>query len=70
MVEGGQSIPVRVVDISVSGVGLEASELPPIGARIEIGRRAGKVVRHFNGGLAVEFHRLIPIEEFDEDIEL
>jgi hypothetical protein len=70
IVDGGHSIPVRVVDISVSGVGIEASELPPIGSRVEIGRRVGKVVRHFNGGLAVEFHRLIPIEEFDEDLIL
>ncbi|MDE2363539.1 MAG: PilZ domain-containing protein [Hyphomicrobiales bacterium] len=66
----GARIPVKIVDVSVSGVGLQAQELPPIGARVDIGRRTGKVVRHFNGGLAVEFQRLIPIEEFDEDIVL
>ena len=70
IVNGGREIPVRIVDVSVSGVGLQAEELPEIGARVELGRRAGKVVRHFKGGLAVEFQRLIPIEEFDEDIVL
>lgn len=69
-VTNGQTIPVEVVDVSVSGVGLRTDNIPPVGARVEIGRRAGRVVRHFNGGLAVEFARLIPIEEFDEDIIL
>ena len=68
--EGGSTIPVEVVDVSVSGVGLKCSTLPPVGSRVEVGRRAGRVVRHFNGGLAIEFARLIPIEEFDEDIIL
>lgn len=67
---GGQAIPVEVVDVSVSGVGLRSNSLPPVGSRVEIGRRSGKVVRHFKGGLAIEFSRMIPIEEFDEDIVL
>ena len=66
----GSVLAVEIVDVSVSGVGLKCATLPPVGARVEIGRRAGRVVRHFNGGLAVEFSRLIPIEEFDEDIIL
>ena len=66
----GDHAMVQVVDVSVSGVGLRSDVIPPIGARVEVGRRAGKVVRHFEGGLAVEFSRLIPIEEFDEDIVL
>ncbi|MCB1542487.1 MAG: PilZ domain-containing protein [Rhodoblastus sp.] len=70
IVEGGRVTQVEIVDVSVSGVGLKCATLPRVGARVEIGRRAGRVVRHFNGGLAVEFSRLIPIEEFDEDIIL
>lgn len=68
--EGGATVPVEIVDVSVSGVGLRCETLPRVGSRVEIGRRSGRVVRHFNGGLAVEFSRLIPIEEFDEDIIL
>ncbi len=70
LTEGGRTLQVEIVDVSVSGVGLKSATLPSIGSRVEIGRRAGRVVRHFNGGLAVEFARLIPIEEFDEDIIL
>jgi len=70
VVMGGHSIPVTIVDVSVSGVGVRADELPPIGTRVDIGRRAGKIVRHFSGGLAIEFARLLPIEEFDDDIIL
>ena len=70
LIEGGKTLRVEVVDVSVSGVGLKCEPLPRVGSRVEIGRRSGRVVRHFNGGLAVEFSRLIPIEEFDEDIVL
>ena len=70
LIEGGKTLRVEVVDVSVSGVDLKCATLPPVGSRVEIGRRSGRVVRHFNGGLAVEFSRLIPIEEFDEDIVL
>ncbi|MFV0280143.1 MAG: PilZ domain-containing protein [Rhodoblastus sp.] len=70
LVEGRTALPVEIVDVSVSGVGLRCDKLPPIDARVEIGRRSGRIVRHFNGGLAIEFSRLIPIEEFDEDIIL
>ena len=66
----GENIPVEIADVSVSGVGVHSEVIPPIGSRVEVGRRAGRVVRHFDGGLAVEFARLIPIEEFDEDIIL
>ena len=66
----GLRIPAIIADVSVSGVGLQSQELPELGARVDIGKRSGKVVRHFNGGLAIEFQRLIPIEEFDEDIVL
>lgn len=67
---GGKVIPAEIVDVSVSGVGMRCETLPPIGARVDLGRRTGRVVRHFTGGLAIEFTRLIPIEEFDEDIVL
>lgn len=70
LTQSGATVPVEIVDVSVSGVGLKSATLPSVGSRVEIGRRGGRVVRHFNGGLAVEFSRLIPIEEFDEDIIL
>ncbi len=69
-VEDGRTLPVEIVDVSVSGVGLKSATVPAVGLRVEIGRRSGRVVRQFKGGLAVEFSRLIPIEEFDEDIIL
>ena len=70
LADGTATLAVKIVDVSVSGVGLQMRTVAPveIGTRVEIGRRTGKVVRHFNGGPAVEFQRLIPIEEFDEDI--
>jgi hypothetical protein len=35
-----------------------------------VGSRPAQVVRHFNGGFAVEFNRVIPAEMFDDDIRL
>jgi hypothetical protein len=66
----GRIVPVRIIDISMSGVGVTADARPTIGNRVTIGHRPGKVVRHLPNGIAIEFLRLIPAESFDEDIVL
>jgi hypothetical protein len=66
----GRVVAVKIVDVSISGVGLQTEATPALGTRVDIGKRSGKIVRLFKGGLAIEFSRLIPIDEFDEDIIL
>ena len=66
----GSLLPARIIDISLSGVGVAVDKQPSIGARVIVGQTPGKVIRHFDNGIAVEFLRLVPSASFDEDIVL
>lgn len=66
----GREIGVRLIDISISGAAITSTVVPPLGTAVTIGRQACKVVRHFEGGFAVEFMRPLNITEFDESIRL
>jgi len=68
--EDGRRIPTVVVDCSISGAALDCGEMIPLGTDVTIGRREARVVRHFNGGIAVEFNQPISTERFSPDFEL
>ena len=53
-----------------SGAAMTVDFQPPIGTRVMIGKTPAQVVRLFAGGLAVEFMRVIPPEEFSDNIIL
>jgi hypothetical protein len=67
---GGRQQLVRIIDVSRSGAALAVDATPAIGTPLTVGSRPAQVVRHFNGGFAVEFNRVIPAEMFDDDIRL
>jgi hypothetical protein len=67
---GGAEHIVKILDISLSGVGLQTSVKPPIGTEVVIGSKAGVIVRHFQDGVAAQFRRPLPQEDFDETIRL
>jgi hypothetical protein len=67
---GGRQHLARIVDVSRSGAALTVDAAAPIGAPVVVGSRPAQVVRAFNGGLAVEFNRLVPEDMFDENIRL
>jgi hypothetical protein len=67
---GGQEHLARLVDISISGAALAVGAKPPIGSPVIVGETAAQVVRHFEGGIAVEFNRLFPADTFDENVAL
>jgi hypothetical protein len=68
----GREVMATVIDISQSGAALALASpvAPPVGTPVTIGTTKGRVVRLFTDGLAVEFARMIPRNEFDEDITL
>jgi hypothetical protein len=66
----GQEFLARLVDISISGAALSVAAKPPIGSPVVVGATSAQVVRHFDGGIAVEFNRLFPAETFDENVTL
>ncbi len=66
----GREYLVRLVDISLSGVALNTDIKPPLGELVTIGNTPGRVIRHFEGGVAIEFSRLLSPDRFDEAVEL
>jgi hypothetical protein len=68
----GREVMASIVDVSQSGVAvaLATPVMPPVGTPVTIGATKGRVVRLFPNGLAVEFARMIPLSEFNEDVVL
>ncbi len=66
----GREYLAKLVDVSISGAALSVAVTPPIGSSVVIGATTAQVVRHFAGGIAVEFDRLLPAETFDENVRL
>jgi hypothetical protein len=54
----GSAHPVRVVDMSLSGAALSTAIRPPVGQSVLLGRVRARVVRHIEGGIALEFASL------------
>jgi hypothetical protein len=51
----GQFVACEVMDLSVSGVSLKTDVRPPIGEFVLIGQMAGRVARHHETGIGIEF---------------
>lgn len=70
----GASLRVRglILNISISGaaIAMKRSETPFQGAPLKVGRRAAKVVRLIEKGIAVQFDKPFGWREFDRDIVL
>lgn len=54
-VGAGHMEACTLIDFSISAAAVQAETTPEIGAPLTIGKVAGRVVRHFNGGFAVNF---------------
>jgi hypothetical protein len=56
----GRNVGCRVIDLSQSGaaVALAPDLRPDVGAAVTIGKTTGRVVRHIENGIAIEFTRL------------
>jgi len=66
----GRRLPTIVVDCSISGAALDCGEMIPLGTEVSVGRREARVVRHFEGGIAVVFDQPISTERFGPDFVL
>jgi hypothetical protein len=51
----GEIYDCRVIDVSLSGASIASDVRPPIGAGVVLGRMRGRVVRHHDKGLAIQF---------------
>jgi hypothetical protein len=64
----GINLSCRVIDISQSGTAVATNERPEIGAQVVIGKTAGRVVRHLEDGIAIEFIRLQHSDFLEENV--
>jgi hypothetical protein len=53
--DNGQQVVARLIDVSTSGAGIATNLKLVMDQRIVVGKLPGKVVRIFDGGVAVEF---------------
>jgi len=51
----GEIVNCEVLDLSLSGVSLKTETRPPIGEVVLIGQTAGRIARHHETGIALEF---------------
>jgi PilZ domain len=70
--ESGRVMIVRLIDISMSGaaVSIEDKDKLAIATSVTLGKTPGKVVRHFQGGMAVEFLLSLSPDRFDDALVL
>lgn len=66
----GREALVKLIDVSLSGAAVSTDLRPPIGTPVTIGHTPGNVVRVFGNGIAIEFSRLLPIADFDDDVQI
>ncbi len=66
----GTVTPVKLIDVSISGAAMTGEYRPPVGSAVTIGRTPARVVRISATGVAVEFVRMLPADQFDENVEL
>ena len=53
--EDGRQYNCKIVDISLSGAAIDMEVRPAIGTPVTLGRMRGRIVRHFDNGIGVEF---------------
>ncbi len=51
----GQLVSCEVIDLSMSGVSLKTDIRPPVGEFVLIGQMAGRIARHHERGIGIEF---------------
>ncbi len=54
-IENGEEVPCRVLDISLTGAHLKIKNRPKVGTHVTVGKTLGRVVRHTDDGVGVEF---------------
>lgn len=51
----GREYQCRIIDLSLSGASVETNVRPALGVQVFLGTMRGRVVRHFEEGIAIEF---------------
>ena len=63
--DDGRAYPCRIIDLSMSGAAIEIDVRPALGTPVCLGNMRGRVVRHFQEGVAIEFLSYMSREKFE-----
>ena len=63
----GRAYPIEIIDISLSGAAIKSDVKPAIGTHLSLAGMQGQVVRHFAEGIAIEFAKVAPMNELEEN---
>jgi hypothetical protein len=55
LLDDGRRYPCRIIDLSLSGAAVDIEVRPALGTAVQLGNMKGRVVRHFQEGVAIEF---------------
>mgnify|MGYP001627841749 FL=1 len=64
--DDGRRYPCRIIDLSMSGAAIELEVRPAKGTMVTLGNMRGRVVRHFQEGIALEFLSTYAPEQLDQ----
>jgi hypothetical protein len=64
----GLNVGCRIIDVSLSGAAIATKERPEVGSQVTIGKIPGRVVRHIEDGIAIEFTRLQHPDSLEENV--
>jgi hypothetical protein len=64
----GTAVICRLIDMSLSGAAISAEKPPEVGSLITLGKTPSRVVRHIEGGFAVEFTRMQHPDFLEENV--
>ncbi len=63
----GRRYACRIIDLSLSGAAVEIEVKPALGVQVTLGTMRGRVVRHFEDGVAIEFAMVQRPETLDSE---
>ncbi|MAY63113.1 MAG: pilus assembly protein PilZ [Rhizobiales bacterium] len=64
--DDGRRYPCRIIDLSMSGAAIELEVRPAKGTMVTLGNMRGRVVRHFQEGIALEFLSTYAAEQLNQ----
>jgi hypothetical protein len=65
VLDDGRAYSCRIIDLSMSGAAIEIDVRPALGTPVRLGAMRGRVVRHFQEGVAVEFASMLSPENLE-----
>jgi len=65
VLDDGRTYACRIIDLSMSGAAVDIDVRPALGTPVRLGNMRGRVVRHFQEGVAIEFASQLTNENFE-----